>query len=128
MIFFVWLIMCYMTAFASVLILANYHSYTCWGIKGIWPISPRKCLTTAKNKKGVFTDWYTAGIVKNSGMWLVYDCSGIQMVCESHKHDLNWKFWYTNWYMWKSGIRVVCEQKEPYKIIYQPFFVAVEEK
>ncbi len=25
--------------------------------------------------------------VKSSGMWLVYDCSGIQTVCESHKND-----------------------------------------
>ncbi len=43
----------------------------------------------AKNKKVVFTNQYTAGICKNSGMWLVYDCSGIQMVLESHKNDLN---------------------------------------
>ncbi len=40
-----------------------------------------------KKQKGDFKDWYTAGIVKNSGMWLVYNCSGIQMVCESHKND-----------------------------------------
>ncbi len=40
-------------------------------------VSTRKCLTSA---------WYKTGIFKNSGMWLIYNCSGIQMVCESHKN------------------------------------------
>ncbi len=38
-----------------------------------------------KTKKGVFTVWYAAGICKNSGMWLVYDSSGIQTVWERLK-------------------------------------------
>ncbi len=38
-------------------------------------------------KKGFFTYQYTAGICKNSGMWLVYGSSCIKSVCESHKND-----------------------------------------
>ncbi len=29
--------------------------------------------------------WYKTGICKKSGIWLVYNCPGIQMVGESHK-------------------------------------------
>ena len=50
----------------------------------IWPNSPRKCLITAKNKKGIFTDRYTAGICEK--FWYVV---GI------------WLIWYT-YGMWKS--------------------------
>ena len=54
--------------------------------------------------------------VKNSGMWLVYNCSGIQMVCESHKMSK----------IDNSGIQtgicenlvyIVIQEKKLYKVI-----------
>ncbi len=116
-----------MTGFASVWILANYiiliHAdrYP----RNMTNIS-KKVSDHGKKQKWGFSQFSIQLVyVKKSGMWLVYDCSGIQTICESHENDYNGKFWYTNWYMWKSGIRAVCEQNKTYKIIYRPFFVAV---
>ncbi len=39
-----------------------------------------------QTKKKVFSAQYKTDICENSGMWLVYNCSGIKMVCESHKN------------------------------------------
>ncbi len=73
-----------------------------------------------KTKKVVENDWYiTLVSVKISGMWSQYDCSDIQTVYETHKNDLNWKFWSANCNMWKSGVYELHNKK--YKVIYWPF-------
>lgn len=40
-----------------------------------------------KTKKEVSRIGVQQVYFRNSGIWLVCDCSGIQMVCESHKND-----------------------------------------
>ncbi len=44
-------------------------------------VSTRKCLTMAKTNSQLGVKLV---YVKISGMWLIYDCSGIHMVYESH--------------------------------------------
>ncbi len=123
--YFLYGLRCFMTGFASVWILANYiiliHAdrYP----RNMTNIS-KKVSDHGKKQKWGFSHFSIQLVyVKKSGMWLVYDCSGIQTICESHENDYNGKFWYTNWYMWKSGIRAVCEQNKPYKMIYWPFLL-----
>ncbi len=102
MIFFVWLITYAWQTLHLSGSLQTISYFDRYHIQEIWPNSPRKCLTTAKNKKGVFIDRYTAGICNK--FWYMV---GI------------WQFWYKNG-MWKSREWLFWKI-----LVYKPVYVEI---